>query len=172
MVAFIFIAQNNKSTLIKCRLHLEQEQQHYTANTTWSLYKYLHRQHANTELVKNREWCSSWRHADPSSAARAWSSTGSKGSDKQSGLHDCSIHLYLCVFKVESLWRLLLSLFGLDFSFAFCCWFCGHTTLKERLYVYIFRMVSFVSVCHCSLRFVKLTNDYMTVCFRSCYGVM
>lgn len=38
---FIFIAQKNKSAMVKCKLH-------YAANAT---------SHANVKLAKNPEWC-------------------------------------------------------------------------------------------------------------------
>lgn len=39
----------------KCKLFPEWKELHYAAKTTSALCKYLHRQHANTELAKNSE---------------------------------------------------------------------------------------------------------------------
>lgn len=52
-ITFIFIAEKNKSVMIKCNCM----QHRNTANTTPALCEHLHRQHANTELTKKPVWC-------------------------------------------------------------------------------------------------------------------
>lgn len=55
-ITFLFIAQKDESMMLKSKLHPEQKQPQYVANTTSGLCKHLHRQRANAKLAKNPEW--------------------------------------------------------------------------------------------------------------------
>lgn len=77
-LTFIFIAQKIEDGMVKWKLHPEQKQPHYAANTILTLCKHLHREHASTKLAKKPKWCYSWVNADQSPAAWPWTSRGYK----------------------------------------------------------------------------------------------